>query len=96
MSDKIKAIQALEEKYGNVKFRMGLSHLADVGARNLTVECVKEGFKQIYRENEENKANDKIAFMTPEFQCGILQCSAELSKHSIWDLIRYVKEHMVI
>ncbi len=96
MNDKMYAIRAVEEKYGNVTFRMGVSHLFDVGSGNLISENVEEGFKQIHCEYEANKANGRTTFMTPEFQCGILRCAAELSIHSVWDLIRYVKSYMDI
>ncbi len=44
-------IEKIEKKYGHVLFRMGLTHLVDVGARNLTEEKIDEAIKQIKAEN---------------------------------------------
>lgn len=96
MNEKMQAIRSLDEKYGNVVFRMAIAHLFDVGARHLTDEYVGESLCQINSEHEATIANGKIAFMTPEFQHSILRCAAELSKHGVWDLFRYVKGCMDI
>jgi len=96
MKEEMKAIRKLEEKYGLVLFRMGLSHLVDVGHRNLTAENVDENVRQIMAKGEEDKANGKNPIMTPEFQCEILRCAAELSMFSIWTLFAYIKKHVII
>lgn len=75
-------------------FGMGLTHLVDVGHQNLTEENVKEGLRQIMAQGETNKANGKIPIMTPEFQCEILRCAAELAKFSPWTLFAYIKKYM--
>ena len=92
----IQAIQAIENKYGLTLFRMGITHLADAGHRNLGEAEVNEGIEQIMAQAEIDKAKGKTSVMTPEFQCGILRCAAELSKFSIWTLFEYIKEHVVI
>lgn len=94
--EKLKEIQNIENKYGLMQFRMGLSHLVDVGHSNLTDENVEEGIRQIMAEGEEAKANGKIPIMTPEFQCDILRCAAELAGFSIWTLFAYIKKHVVV
>ena len=99
MNDKkedIKAINALENKYSLVLFRMGLSHLVDAGHRNLGDEEVAEGISQIMAQGQKDKADGKIPIMTPEFQCEILRCAAELAKFSIWTLFAYIKEYVVV
>jgi len=75
---------------------MGLTHLVDVGHQNLTKENVEEGIKQILVQGEEDKANSKRSFMTPEFQCEILRCAAELAKFSPWTLFGYIKKYVVV
>ena len=40
--DDIQSIKNIENKYGLMLFRMGLSHLVDVGHRNLTDENVED------------------------------------------------------
>lgn len=94
MKANIKEIRNIENKYGLVLFRMGLSHLVDVGHRSLDDEIVEEGIKQIIAQGEEDKASGKIPIMTPEFQCNILRCAAELAQFSIWTLFAYIKKHV--
>lgn len=92
----LKEIRALEDKYGLVLFRMGLTHLVDVGVRHMTDENVEESIRQIMAESETNKANGVTSVMTPEFQCGILRCAAELAEFGIGDLFAYIKKYVVV
>ena len=92
----MKEIRELENKYGLVQFRFGLSHLVDIGHSNFTDEAVEEGIKQITAEGEKNKAEGVRTFMTPDFQCEVVRCSAELAKFSIWTLFAYIKKHVVV
>ena len=73
---------------------MGLSHLVDIGHRHLGEDEVAEGIAQILAQGEEDKASGKVSIMTPEFQCNILRCAAELSHFSIWTLFAYIKKHV--
>jgi len=95
-TDDIRSIMNIENKYGLILFRMGLSHLVDVGHRNLGDEEIEEGVRQIMAQGEKEKAGGKISVMTPEFRCEILRCSAEIAKFSIWTLFAYIKEHIVV
>jgi hypothetical protein len=92
MTDSLKDIRALEDKYGLPLFGMALTHLVDVGVRHLTEENVDASVKQIMADN----TDDSLRFMTPEFQCAIVRCAAELAKFSIWDLFGYVKKYLPI
>lgn len=94
ISNEMKEIRNIENKYGLVLFRMGLSHLVDVGHRNLTDEHVRESVEQIMAQGEEDKASGKISVMTPEFQCEIVWCAAELARFSIWTLLAYIKKYV--
>jgi hypothetical protein len=94
--DDIQNIRNIENKYGLMLFRMGLTHLVDAGHRNFGDDEVEENIKQIMVQGEEDKANGKISIMTPEFQCEILRCAAELSLFSIWTLFAYIKEYVVV
>ena len=96
MTDGKNVITVIENKYGHVMFRMGLTHLVDVGVRHLTDEVVEDCIRQITADEEANKANGVITVMTPKFQCGIVRCAAELAKISIWDLFAYIKENVHI
>ena len=62
----------------------------------MTDENIEETIKQIMDEAKKDKENGVITVMTPEFKIEILRCAAELSKHSIWELLAYVKKHVVI
>jgi hypothetical protein len=89
-------IAIVEEKYGLALFRTALTHLVDVGHRNLTDENVGDSIKQIIAQAKADMANGKKPLMAPEFQCDIVRCAAELSKFSIWELFAYIKENVVI
>ena len=99
MTDKtedIQAIRNIENEYGLVLFRMSLSHVMDVGWRNLDNETVEEGIRRITAQGEKDNAEGKIPIMTPEFQCEILRCAASLTQFNIWTLFAYIKEHVVV
>ena len=96
MKNEANEIRNLENKYGLMLFRMALTYLVDVGVRHLTDENVEDSIKQIMADGEADKANGGIPIMTPEFQCRIIHCAAELAKFSIWDLFYYIKEYVHI
>ena len=98
MADKadIQAIRDIEDSYGLVLFRMGLTHLVDAGHRNLGDDEVEEGVRQIMAQGEEDKANGTVSVMTPEYLCAVLRCAAELARFSVWTLFAYIKEHVVV
>jgi len=73
---------------------MGLTHLTDIGHRNLGDDKVDECVKQIMAQGEIDKADGKKPVMTPEFLCEVVRCAAELSKFSIWTLFAYIKKYV--
>ena len=96
MKEKLNEIQNIENKYGLVLFRMGLSHLVDTGHRNISDGDIEAGIQQIMAKGEEDTANGKIPVMTPEFQCEILRCATELTRYSIWALFAYIKKYVEV
>jgi len=94
MNENMKKLTAIENKYGLMLFRMGLTYLVDVGSRNLTDNNIEESIKQIIAKDNEDKENGVIIVMSAEFQCEIIRCVTELSKFSIWTLFKYIKKHM--
>ena len=94
--DNMQAITNIDNKYGSILFRMGLVQLFDVGHRNFDDDDVEETIMQIMTQGEIDKANGKKSIMSPEFQCEIVRCAAELSRFSPWTLFTYVKKHLVI
>jgi len=96
MDSSLSEIRKIENKYGLMMFRMGLSHLMDVGVRHMNDETVEESIQQIMAQEEADKADGKISIMTPEFQCEIVRCAAELAQHSIWTLFAYIKKYVEV
>jgi hypothetical protein len=96
MEDPLKDIRAIEDKYGLVPFRMGLSHLVDVGIRNLTDENIEEAFEQIRVKDKADIADGKIPVMTADFQCQIIRCASELAKFTPCTLFAYIKKHVEV
>ena len=95
-SEAMREIRNLENKYGLALFRIGLTHLIDVGVRNLTDENVEAGIAKIMAEKGTDNESTGNPIITPEFQCHILRCARELAQFGIFDLLRYIKRHVVI
>jgi len=96
MPSKTQEISDIENKYGLALFRMGLTHLADVGIRHLTDEKVNEAIIQITANDKADKAKGIIPVMTAEFQIEIVRCAASLAKFDVWELFSYIKNHVAI
>jgi hypothetical protein len=45
-------------------------------------------------EGEADKADNGASVMSPEFQCKIVRCAAELTQLSIWTLFAYIKKYV--
>ena len=93
-ADDMRAIRNIENKYGLMLFRMGLSHLVDVGHRNFCGEYVEESIRLIMADTD--KAGEKAPIISPEFQCEIMRCAGELAGFSPWTLFAYIKKYLVI
>ena len=96
MKERMNEIRNIENKYGLVTFRCGLSHLIDVGHRNLTDTFVEETIKKIIADGEKDEANGVIQIMSPGFQCEILRCAADIARYSIWTLVVYIKKYVEV
>lgn len=94
-NEKMKAIRRIEDKYGLVTFRCGLSHMMDCGNRTLAnaedVQACKDG---IMKAEEDREKGHGVPIMTAEFQCAIIDCAVELAKIPTWDLISYIKDYV--
>ena len=71
-----------------IMFRMAISHLMDVGIRNLTEENVNECCAKIM------KQDDSKSFMTNEFQCGLVRMAGELAKLDHIHLLVYISREV--
>ena len=77
-------INNLRRDYGEMIFRMSISHLMDVGMRNLTPELVNEAKDEIM------KQDDSKMFVTNEALCDVVECAGELAKINAIDLLVYI------
>lgn len=79
-----KNINNIRRDYGEMIFRMSISHLMDVGMRNLTPELVDEA------KNEIMKKDDSRMFVTNELLCDVVECAGELAKIDAVNLLVYI------
>ena len=68
-------------------FRMGLTHLLDIGSQAFTEESVKKTYEKIMTEEENG-------LMTREFQCAIVKMAYEISKINATDILAFVSKEM--
>ena len=77
-------INNIRRDYGEITFRMAISHLMDVGMKNLTPELVNEAKDEI------TKKDDSKMFVTNKALCDIVECAGELAKIDAIDLLVYI------
>lgn len=77
-------INNIRRDYGEMIFRMSISHLMDVGMRNLTPELVNEA------KNEITKKDDSRMFVTNKLLCDVVECAGELAKIDATYLLVYI------
>ena len=65
-------------------FRLAVSHLMDVGIRNLTAENVEAVCEEIC------KQDDSHSFFTNEIQCAIVRTAGKLAKIQHTYLLKYI------
>lgn len=79
-----KNINSIRREYGEMIFRMSISHLMDVGMRNLTPELVNKTKDEIM------KQDDGKMFVTNELLCNVVECAGELAKIDATYLLVYI------
>lgn len=84
-----KKIEEIRNDVGEPMFRMAISHLMDVGIRNLDEENVRLTC------NEINKEDDSRSFMTNRFKCHIVETAARLAQIPHIDLLVYIQREVV-
>ena len=82
-----KQLNTLRDEYGEPVFRMGLTHLLDVGSQYFTEKNVEKTCKKIMTEEENG-------LMTKEFQCAIVKMACEISKINATDILAFVSKEM--
>lgn len=83
-------IEAIRHHYGESEFRMAIQHLIDTGQQNFTEENVAATKAEICKKTPKN------AILTESFQCRLLDCCLELSRHRTWDILLYIKLYLYI
>ena len=81
-------INNIRRDYGEITFRMAISHLMDVGMKNLTLELVNEA------KNEITKKDDSRMFVTNELLCDVVECAGELAKIDEIYLLVYISRNV--
>ena len=77
-------INSIRRNYGEIIFRMAISHLMDVGMKNLTPELVNEAKDEIM------KKDDSRMLVTNELLCDVVECAGELAKIDATYLFVYI------
>lgn len=77
-------INNIRRDYGEIIFRMSISHLMDVGMRNLTPELVNEAKDEIMKQDGHKM------FVTNKALCDVVECAGELAKINSTDLLVYI------
>ena len=77
-------INSIRRNYGEIIFRMAISHLTDVGMKNLTPELVNEAKDEIM------KKDDSRMLVTNELLCDVVECAGELAKIDATYLLVYI------
>ena len=83
-----KKFDEIRNRVGEPMFRMGISHLMDVGIRHLDNDLVEETCEKIMQEDDTDR------YMTNEFKCDILRAAYELAQVSHIDLLAYISREM--
>lgn len=83
-----KKFDEIRNRVGEPMFRMGISHLMDVGIRNLDKGLVEETCEKIMQED------DSKAFMTNGFKCELIRTAYDLAQISHVDLLAYISREM--
>lgn len=75
-------------RYDEMMFRMAISHLMDVGVRNLDEENIERTCKAIQKED------DSKSFMTNNFKCDLVRMAGELAKIDHIHLLVYIQREV--
>ena len=83
-----KMLDDIRARHGEVMFRMAISHLMDVGIRNLDKDTCTSTCKEIMAQD------DSKSFMTNQFQCELIWLAHELAQIPHIDLLVYIQRHI--
>lgn len=83
------AIKELYKKYGDIVFRMALSHLCHVGVDRIKDVNIEESVKEVLASPNNTLIDNKL-------QAEILKCAYALAQLSLWDILAFVKTDVEI
>ncbi len=83
-------IRELHQKYGEYVFRLALSVFFDIGMKNIKRHEIDKECEKIVQSTPKN------ALVTGEMQANIYRCAYELSKMTVWDILKYVRTDLEI
>ena len=86
--DSKKILDNIRARHDEVMFRMAISHLMDVGIRNLDKDTCTNACKEIMAQD------DSRAFMTNQFQCELIWLAHELAQVPHIDLLIYIQRYV--
>ena len=75
-------------RYDEMMFRMAISHLMDVGIRNLDEESIERTCEAIQKED------DREQLMTNNFKCDLIRMAGELAKIEHIHLLVYIQREV--
>lgn len=93
MSEEMERIDAIRKR-NEVLLRMAITHLFDVGWKNITPGSVEATIEYIRKEERKDKAMGRIAVMTADFQVDLMQTCLELKQFSPVTLLVYVSNYL--
>jgi hypothetical protein len=83
-------LEGILNEAGLPYFNMAVTHLFDVGYRNMTEESVRETIKELNAKEENPRA-----FMTNDFMVFIIETAYKISQAaSILDLVKFTSKHI--
>ena len=81
-------IMQIYNKYGDFVFNCAVSHLMDMGARNLQKMDIEAQCKKVVETTPDQ------SIVSGDVQADILRCSAELAQLKMSDILRFVQTDM--
>lgn len=90
-------ITKIRNTYGEVQFRMAISHLFSKGYEffdDLTEDIIEEQYLLLVEQEKQDEENGKISMMTPEFVKELNLCALELSKIDHILLLKFITNYL--
>ena len=97
-TDSKKLLEKIRNEFGSagdVLFRSAVQVMIEVGQENLKDdEWYKKVMDEIDERHNETEAKGKTAFVSREFEKGVVECAKEITKVDIYDLLIYLQNEI--